>query len=70
MRSTVSLENVNALLEGRLERPGEVLGPQTVQHAGRKMLSVRAFLPDMQQAWLLDPRHGSTRPKSPSFREP
>jgi 1,4-alpha-glucan branching enzyme len=62
VRSTVTLENVNALLEGRLERPTDVLGPQTVQHAGRKMLAVRAFLPDMQQAWLLDPTHGSSRP--------
>ena len=62
MRSTVTLENVNALLEGRLERPTEVLGPQTVQHAGRKMLAVRAFLPDVQQAWLLDPLHGASQP--------
>jgi 1,4-alpha-glucan branching enzyme len=62
VRSTVTLENVNALLEGRLERPTDVLGPQTVQHAGRKMLAVRAFLPDVKQAWLLDPTHGASRP--------
>ena len=66
MRSTVSLENVNALLEGRLERPTEVLGPQTVQHQGRKMLAVRAFLPEMRQAWLLDPK-GIALPQSSVF---
>ena len=62
MRSTVTLDKVNALLEGRLQRPTDVLGPQTVQHQGRKMLSVRAFLPEMQQAWLLDSQHGAGRP--------
>jgi 1,4-alpha-glucan branching enzyme len=50
------------LLEGRLERPTDVLGPQTVQHAGRKMLAVRAFLPEMRQAWLLDSKQGASRP--------
>ena len=62
MRTTVSLDGMNALLEGRLERPAEVLGPQTVQHNGRKMLAVRAFLPDTQQAWVLERGHGNSRP--------
>ena len=58
VRTTVSLEGMNALLEGRLGRPADVLGPQTVHHEGRKMLAVRAFLPDTRaglgprpQAW-------------------
>src|SRR4029079_16711798 len=52
---------MNALLEGRLERPADVLGPQTISHEGRKMLAVRAFLPDTRQAWVLA-RDGDSRP--------
>ena len=52
MRTTVSLEGMNALLDGSLGRPADVLGPQTIHHEGRKMLAVRAFLPDSQQAWV------------------
>ena len=62
MRSTVSLAGINALLDANLGRPADVLGPQTIQREGRKMLAVRAFLPDTQQAWVLDPRHGGSRP--------
>src|SRR5438067_6439397 len=62
VRTTVSLEAMNALLEGRLGRPADVLGPQTIDHEGRKMLAVRAFLPDIRQAWVFEPGHGTTRP--------
>jgi 1,4-alpha-glucan branching enzyme len=53
---------MNALLEARLGRPADVLGPQTICHAGRKMLAVRAFLPDCQQAWVVDAAHSGSRP--------
>jgi 1,4-alpha-glucan branching enzyme len=62
VRTTVSLEGMNALLEGNLGRPADVLGPQTIHHEGRKMLAVRAFLPDTRQAWVLEPNRGTTRP--------
>src|SRR4051812_41986071 len=61
VRSTVSLEGMNALLDGCLSRPADVLGPQTVHHEGRKMLAVRAFLPDTRQAWVLEPNRGTSR---------
>jgi 1,4-alpha-glucan branching enzyme len=61
VRTTVSLEGMNALLDGCLGRPADVLGPQTIHHEGRKMMAVRAFLPDTRQAWVLEPRHGTTR---------
>src|SRR3569623_1396484 len=60
VRSTVTLDGMNALLEGSLARPMDVLGPQTIQHEGRKMLAVRAFLPDARQVWV-EPRHGASR---------
>src|SRR5262245_50841985 len=62
VRSTVTLEGITALLNGRLSRPQDVLGPQTIQAQGRKMLAVRAFFPDSQQAWVVDPRHGISLP--------
>src|SRR5687767_9835588 len=52
---------MNALLDMRLHNPGQVLGPQTIVEGGRKMLAVRAFLPESRQAWLLDASHGSAR---------
>src|SRR6478609_5295459 len=62
VRTTVSLEGMNALLDGSLARPADVLGPQTIHHEGRKMLAVRAFLPDSQQAWVVERGHGGSRP--------
>src|SRR5215510_14105300 len=62
VRSTVSLAGITALLDANLGRPADVLGPQTIWRDGRKMLAVRAFLPDTQQAWVLDPAHGAARP--------
>jgi len=62
VRTTVSLEGMNALLEGRLGRPADVLGPQTISHEGRKMLAVRAFLPGSQQAWVVDRGQREGRP--------
>ena len=62
MRTTLSLEGMTALLEGNLRNPAEVLGPHPVLYEGRKMLSVRAFLPDSQQAWIVDREHQAPRP--------
>jgi 1,4-alpha-glucan branching enzyme len=53
---------VGALLEGRLSRPADLLGPQTIGHGERKMLAIRAFLPETRQAWVLDSRHGISLP--------
>ncbi|HLA83613.1 MAG TPA: 1,4-alpha-glucan branching protein GlgB [Thermoguttaceae bacterium] len=57
MRTTVPLERISQLVEGRHENPFEVLGPHEVSDAGRKALAVRAFLPQSSQAWVVDPAH-------------
>jgi len=62
MRTAIDLENVSALLEGRHSRPFELLGPQRVRTDGEMAWSVRAFLPQSRQAWLVDPRDRSSRP--------
>lgn len=62
MRTAIDLENISALLEGRHPRPFELLGPQRVRTDGEMAWSVRAFLPQSRQAWLVDPRDRTSRP--------
>ena len=57
MRTTVALEGVGQLIEGRHENPFALLGPHEVTEAGRRALAVRAFLPQSSQAWVVDPLH-------------
>ena len=57
MRTTVALEKVSQLVEGRYENPFEVLGPHEIEDAGRRVLAVRAYLPQSAQAWVVDPSH-------------
>ena len=62
MRTHVTLESMGALIEGVHNNPFELLGPHPIQQDGRTALAVRAYLPDTQQAWVLDPAHAETRP--------
>ena len=57
MRTTVALEGIGQLIEGRHENPFALLGPHEVTEAGRRALAVRAFLPQSSQAWVVDPLH-------------
>ena len=59
MRTTVALEKIGQLVDGRHENPFELLGPHVVTDLGRRALAVRAFLPDSTQAWVLDEAHDS-----------
>ncbi len=45
-----------------MANPGEVLGPRRVQIDGQEAIGVRAYLPDFEQAWLLDVRRNVQRP--------
>lgn len=58
MDTTTGLENIGQLIEGRHKNPFELLGPHEVNRSGRRVLAVRAFLPDSTQAWVVDPSHG------------
>jgi 1,4-alpha-glucan branching enzyme len=51
------LDLVSRLVEGRSENPFGVLGPHEVEEAGRRAMAVRAFLPQTQQAWVIDQAH-------------
>lgn len=62
MRTKVSIGSFASLLEGRHDNPFEILGPHEVVEDGRRLLAVRAYLPDSQQAWVVDSAHGESRP--------
>ena len=62
MRTHVTLDSMGALVEGVHNNPFELLGPHPIQQDGRSALAVRAYLPDTQQAWVLDPAHSESLP--------
>ncbi len=62
MHTQLSLQGISGLIEGVLDNPAHMLGPHRVEVGGRKALSVRAYLPESEQAWLVDSEHGSPRP--------
>jgi 1,4-alpha-glucan branching enzyme len=63
VKTSVALDNINRLAEGKHENPAEVLGPHEVLDGSRRALAVRAWLPHGKQAWVLDAAHqDSPRP--------
>lgn len=62
MRTQVTLESVGALVEGVHEDPFQLLGPHPVEQDGRQALAVRAYLPDRQRVWVLDPAQQTSHP--------
>jgi 1,4-alpha-glucan branching enzyme len=62
VRTSVSLDQIGAIVEGRQGNPFAVLGPHEIVDQGRRMLAIRAFLPHSQQVWVVDPTHGESRP--------
>jgi len=57
VRTTVSLDAITRVIEGRHENPFEVLGPHEVEENGRRAVAIRAFLPTSSQVWVVDPAH-------------
>ncbi len=62
VRTSVELEKVTPLLEGRHENPFELLGPHPIVADGRQAMAVRAYLPHSRQAWVVEPGHRQIRP--------
>ena len=62
MRTHVTLDGIGALVEGRHERPLDVLGPHEVEVDGRTAVTVRAYLPTSKQAWILHESHNVQQP--------
>jgi 1,4-alpha-glucan branching enzyme len=53
VRSSADLTQIAQLVEGRIEDPFALLGPHVVD-TDRRLVSVRAFLPQFRQAWVVD----------------
>ena len=62
MQTQLPLDSIAPVVYGYHENPFEVLGPHEVEQNGRRALAVRAYLPEAQRAWVVDPAHGVTRP--------
>ncbi len=62
MQTQVSLHDISRVLDGVISNPREVLGRHETMVEGRRAYSVRAFLPNANQVWLLDDRNATKRP--------
>ena len=62
MQTQMSLDNMAALVEGRHERPRDVLGAHEIKQDGRRALAVRALLPGSKQAWVVEPLESNAHP--------
>ena len=62
MRTQVDVNSIAPVVYGYHENPFEVLGPHEIEESGRRALAVRAYLPETQQVWLVDPRQGISQP--------
>jgi 1,4-alpha-glucan branching enzyme len=61
VRTTLALEELGQLVEGRSENPFAVLGPHEVDLGDRRATAVRAYLPDSEQAWVINPGHSNMK---------
>jgi 1,4-alpha-glucan branching enzyme len=58
----LSLSQLDSLLRGEMQNPAEVLGPRRLKMEGKEAIGVRAYLPEFEQAWLVDTRRNVQRP--------
>jgi 1,4-alpha-glucan branching enzyme len=62
VQTQVALDAIGPVIYGYHENPFEILGPHEIEQSGRRAMAVRAYLPEAQRAWVVDPAHGETRP--------
>jgi 1,4-alpha-glucan branching enzyme len=62
VKTQVALDAIGPIVHGYHENPAEILGPHPIEHEGRQALAVRAFIPDVSRAWVVDAAHGTSRP--------
>jgi len=61
VQSTLSPESIGALIAGCHEQPFEILGPHSEKQRPGESVSVRAYLPNAEGAWIIDPSHEKKR---------
>ena len=62
MKTDICLSSVSKLLSCDHRNPFELLGPHRIESQGVSGLSVRAFLPSSDRAWVFDPARKSSQP--------
>lgn len=62
MRTSVKLEGVGAIIQGKHPDPATILGPHEVDQQGKKTIAVRAFVPDAKQVWIEHSAHSRPQP--------
>jgi 1,4-alpha-glucan branching enzyme len=62
VQTQLPLHSIGPVIHGYHENPFEVLGPHEIEQDGRRALAVRAYLPEAQRAWVVDPAQGASRP--------
>lgn len=62
MQTQVSLSDIGRFLDGTISNPAEVLGKHETNVDGRRAYSIRAFLPDAAQVWLIENGGEASRP--------
>ncbi len=55
MPATIAPDHIERIVQNRHHDPFEVLGPHQIEHNGRSVWTVRAFLPDAEAAWVVCP---------------
>ena len=55
MQTGVSSDAVGSLISGYHENPRELLGPHIIGEGSSQQMVVRAFLPESDKAWIIDP---------------
>jgi len=62
VRTTVSLSSIAALVEGQHTNPFDILGPHEIEFGGKTATTIRAYLPNSEQVWIVDQIHDIHRP--------
>jgi len=63
IRTRLSNTEIDCLVTGRHTDPFAVLGPhEVIVGENQRAVAVRAFLPNVPQAWVVEPGYGSPRP--------
>ncbi len=62
MQTQVALDAIGPVIHGYHENPFEILGPHEIEQSGRRAIAVRAYLPEAQRAWVVDPAHRQPMP--------
>ncbi|MDB9315875.1 1,4-alpha-glucan branching protein GlgB [Spirulina sp. CS-785/01] len=62
MTQTIAPEQVHSIVQNQHQNPFEILGSHRIEDNGKTRWSVRAYLPDADQAWVIRPQEREQHP--------